>query len=1494
MPSLDLSQNILSLGAEAQYGDAASARASASVDIKAKGEVRHGLRVELGVQGVAAFKAAWEKFVTAGVQVDGHASAEVEARIQKPLDLFSESGAVVDLRAAAQAGIRARVALGLSLGDFVELALRDQRMEGIWIELFRVFLEEVQIVAGLRANVAFSAMAFANLGITGRLVADENGDPGFTVAADMGYGLEGGGGVQVFGELGLKDSRRWVSRSVDLIVEDVIERICGVVDDRETQRMVRAFRTPARIALRSAFEMGLELANSAETAFGDNGEAASRAVTVTLEECQRFLLEAFVSAGVSAVRSLMEEMGVLDSDGWADSVERREELAALLTNMPEDPFEFRLETALYWADVVNTTANLAADLGGGLVPEEWKQPIALMWSGTQLLFVGVRRVVSGGAHASLFGVVGVSATTETQEAFSGPLPDHGSMSDAADVAGVGGNAIDEELEVPAAPAFIAEVINETIGKPHDHDPQQQDLIEFLVQSGLDVITEEMPESKAIIGIIVGHDSGGEPSAQHLAVGLSRILNNIGAFMPKNGVLDAQESLKEIAKGFSAYLQSRVNVELRPQLAAVLETDHPDLWLMIDEVLLESTEFMANVAMKEAIEWSFGGRDALREACSAILMKLTTRTLVVTQDILIDHILQTSSGTFQYMADNLETPGSLQHLATFGGLVPVDIGDDSIVDALENVTNEPLSEPIKEILRATLEVVAEVTAPLPKASRQKIRQKLYVILDPYQGAPDDFLSNLNAADPFTSENAMSALVEVASEVGAILGDRFLHFFMLFLGKAAEIIQKEFEAFFQSVEDAITNEYLPAIDESLDAVAQDLRDLPGEVARKFAEMTAAGVTSIEAVEDLLNLLDSEEGRAKLVEQVAKFVVEESGIGPLGRRVADILAMVGLAPLKPIPVSQVSDAISSTLEEQGVAALIEQLAPLRSEANAILEDIREILEPASQELAEIDYDGDVVAQIKEIVIDAVVAKLQGTGALTIPGITVPQNSIPGWNHAEFTIGQVVITTQMLTSLIETAAGPLEWLENFIEDDLADALEGLIVAEDAHAEAQQSLVEAETLSKELERQKEESLVSDIDIEILSPRSLSTHGPDLEIEILAKGLPTSFLGLGEPEGRRCFVMINERRIPMGEFQIDDLTVPMTVGTGVAASVMEAPAGAAIVRGVGGAGAGAGLSAGGSGERGVVRETLKPAMASAAPWGLNPTRHGERVEITTVSRPGPGMVRGVDGQSTLREQLSLRRARRVAERAHHIGSTRSHSFESRGNTRRVKPEKARIAKVPIGRAHVLKPWERKLVLQQVGRGLILSTTVGSRQLGLRDGLNTLTVFVTNGRGLTIKHTVPFLFEEGPVRARPEVEVPTVPDPWRYEDLPEVLQGLVGVGAGIAARVRPEREITPEEPVEIRPRKLWLAAPAARAELREISSRHEKQELADSTRLLDAVAKTVRRGGLRKRRAQARRLVRVSTRNRQRLRWEVPRGTQGARGTGRGGRGAGGHGVMETN
>ncbi|MCP4418195.1 MAG: hypothetical protein GY805_16355, partial [Chloroflexi bacterium] len=820
MPNLDLSQNLLSTETSYQASDWGSVGGSASLDLKADAELKRGINLGLGVSALAQLDASFRKFVAADAQAHAEASAGITAQIQVPLDIFKEAGGAIRLEAAAQAAVGIEARLGLSIGDFLALAEKDPHMQGVPLKLLRIFLEELDIQGGIKVKAAFSAMAYAKLAMTGRLIGD---NAGFTVEGEYGMGLEGGAGFRYFANLGFTDPRRLIRRTVDVLVDELITELEPQLPDDQSRSLLRELRVPAKMVFRSSFELGLKLAENVDSFNLNTGvELAQHVLVVLIEEAQRFILQLLIELATDSFRWALTELGT-DEAVWDAASDQRETLATLLENMPPDAFDATEEDNLiYWGNVINGCINLASALGGSaLISQAWVEPVAVIWSATQLLFESAKRVSSASARVSMIGVgnAGIDASFPSTTAVT--------------------------IE---APAIIRDFINNELERNATDTLNLNHLVDFLIRDVfMEALREQFPEFAPFMNIIGGQNDVGTVAAAR------SLFSDVGAFAPAaDGTPDPQAALRAFSDALKAYLKARIGKELVPVLHQAIDND-PDLKLYVDEVFFSTLDFTINVIFEQLLGWSSGNvtyKTALREVCSGIVMRLVGRSLVVTADILSTAALAQTSDIFKDVANHVDDNGG-------------------IADQLSSLVNLE-REMMAEIMEETLLIAADVFDPLPDSTRRHIRNLLYEMIETIPPGTDaTFLDQL--ADDFFIPN-FDTVQALAGELGTIILKNMEAFLTRVLQRIAEIVLEEIGEIIDDIKEQIEAwvneiEQLAAdIQQKLLELAQEIIDITNEIADYMHNTSEMVVT-------LLGQLNSSTARSEMRQEVRTFVLEKA---------------------------------------------------------------------------------------------------------------------------------------------------------------------------------------------------------------------------------------------------------------------------------------------------------------------------------------------------------------------------------------------------------------------------------------------------------------------------------------------------------------------------------------------------------------------------------------------------------------------------------------------
>lgn len=881
MPTVDANKNILSAGTSYAAEDWATAGAEASLDFKAQAELRRGIDLGVGVEAGVRIEGGLQKYLSADVQGQASAAARVRGQVEVPLDLFDEAGLVVRLQAIAEASAGVRLAIGLKVGDFLALAEDDPRLRGVPLELLQVFLAELDIQGGVMVKAAASAMAYANLALTGRLIKSSADLPGFTVAAEAGVGLKAGAGFKVFARFKVADPRRLIRRSIDIAVDGGIDAALPLLSDRDGRRALSALRTPAKIALRTAFEIGMTLAeNQGAFNVGDGGKIALRCVQVALEEAQRFVLEQAVDSASRSLQGALRELGFSNAK-WHNAAGVRRTFADRLRALPEEPFEATQANRDYWTAILDEAGAVAAALSpGGDIPPAVCAPLSLVWSAAQLLFVSVERISVANARASMIGMSPAQTTT----AYSGP--------------------------VPPAPRPIREHINAALDRAAGAAIDQADVVRYLVGALRDSALLDTPEIGEVLALVLG------PNANAGADALDVLFSNLGAFVPgADGQVSAQATLGALRNALRVYVDTRIMGELQPALAAAAGASR-DAQTFLDEVVISTLRTVTGPVFDTVLAWGSGDQDnqrALRELCSSLVFRLLGRSLVVCGDVLTVKAQEALQGELRQLA---------AHVNDAGGAAPV-------LAALTRLDRAFIAD----VLEETLIVCADTFEPMAPERRAQVRGLLYQILDTAP-APD----NANAVAELRNA-ALIPNAEAAFELARLLGEEIagnvVRFVQALLIRVGLLILQELQEAIRAVQRAVE-----AWIEELQALAQELARRLGallaEIDRLGRALEAEGDRLLGQATDLLGFVSAHtSSRTKLRDALATFAADKA--------VAALRAQ-GVYPGLPREArtwarDRVRDLVRGLLDNALLDPVLDAVSLLTAETADFLDDVRAI---------------------------------------------------------------------------------------------------------------------------------------------------------------------------------------------------------------------------------------------------------------------------------------------------------------------------------------------------------------------------------------------------------------------------------------------------------------------------------------------------------------------------------------------------------------------------
>lgn len=1258
MPTARLDQDVFAAGGTVAT-DWAHAGGNAQVTISAGAQVQRGLNFDLGISALANVDASVGKFLSADLSGQASASASVTAQIQVPMNLFGEIGFAVRLQAIAELAAAVQVSLGLKVGDFLELVEHDPNMRGLPVDLLRVFLSEVDIKAGLFAKAALTAQAYAQLVVTGTAIAQptRNIKPGFNIVAGAGVGLKAGAGFRVFAAMEIANFSSFIARTVDVLVDKACDDIKGELpsDATSLRALIDAARPAFKITFRTAYELGEYIALNAPAATaGGAQDVALRCAQVTLEEGQRFLLKGLTDAALEALRSALEGwLSTMAPATWTAALPARRALADHLQIFPDEPFDGTPATETYWNTLVARVIDLATAIVGRTVDAPTKRFVSVLWSAAQLALIANRRVVRADARLSVIG----QPPRQTQKAFTGSL-------------------------TAQVPQLVNDHIRAALPSPPAGALGLDDLVEFLVaDAALDFLRQNNPGVDRFLSAMTGPLG---TAANDVA---RTFLRNIGSVIAGGtGQPDAQATLVAIADGLRAFMSEQIHTELAPALRDRLLL-RPDLKGYFDEVFLPTTDFTLETVFGVVTDWTRRGadRERLKEALSGILMKLIGRSLVVTADIMLATAQDQIHDILNDLADKVDAP-------------------NGIVTQLSKAANLPV--PVSEIAELTadaLRIGAEVLGPLSETQRTRIRSLMYEVIDPLPvDAGSDFMQQLGDSAFMPNGQAMMAL---ATELGAIGGERFLQF----VAKLIELIGRKILEEMAEILEAVQRQLQQWVDDTqhaLEEMQRQLGQLVADIERLTREVAQQFDDAAEKLLGALTPLARASGRRKFRSRLADELV-----GDALAVLTDNFVYRSLAPpdLKRSMRALARDALEQALDNKVIDGVLDIVGELAEEIDSIMDDVREL-----------DPDRDLAQQIGNLVVnrlaDAIYDQMGRDPHINV-GFDV---TILGTRHS-VSLGRIDVPVEAVVDGMRRAIRELDAFEDAVRD-AASSLASAFTKEATLQTAEGQRSDIATKHERLNRQRAAIEPAPRGVRILSPVPGSVAIGQTKLRIEIQGLSRDAVEDTDDRPSIVQVFLNGREIPLSGFAVAELG--------------ESPVNARPISG---------------------RFDAKDTLTLRPHWAAS--RSGQAVQVA-VQKPTPrGGLRPL-ASVEMKGQSRVSGAAAFANAGAALASVRRAPI-SAGVARVTVPAKSGAVVAPPPRRG-----ERRLgaplTVSQIGRiaaqapaGVVLSRTAPGPEL--EEGLNTLIVSIVPPSGARVEASCTFFVETPAARpAKPKADESRLP------------------------------------------------------------------------------------------------------------------------------------------
>jgi hypothetical protein len=295
--------------------------ASAEADAVAKFNLRRGLRLSAEarakIEGSLSEKLGPEPdsaAVTATISASIGAAARVALAAQ--LDV---NGLWAEFCAAAEARAQIRGEVSVTGQVLIDALVADDHLPDGALVPALALLEEVELHAGIYAEVYFALRARARMMVGGSVIPREGTDTGagFTVAFDYGYAYIWGAGISGYLDVDLPDAQHVVTVVADAVIDEVVR----LLPPATPQQVTSLLQLVVPLAASAAVAVGRAL-GAPQTEPTGNGPAGAGVADALLTEFRThgltLVLNAVLDAGMEQVTVLINQS--LDSFGFTDAV----------------------------------------------------------------------------------------------------------------------------------------------------------------------------------------------------------------------------------------------------------------------------------------------------------------------------------------------------------------------------------------------------------------------------------------------------------------------------------------------------------------------------------------------------------------------------------------------------------------------------------------------------------------------------------------------------------------------------------------------------------------------------------------------------------------------------------------------------------------------------------------------------------------------------------------------------------------------------------------------------------------------------------------------------------------------------------------------------------------------------------------------------------------------------------------------------------------------
>jgi len=1071
MPGLNYNGKLVAAGAQAST-DFAYASANASVQFSGTARFNRGYQAEIGIGAFTDASAAFSKFINASIKGTAFARASAGIQFQFPMNLFKDFGLVAKAQAIAEAAAGVEGGLGISVGDFIRIIERDPLMQGLPMKIMIMLIEEVDVSAKFGINISLSAKAHANFSIAGRVI-DVNGQPpGFFYSMGAGVGLLKGVGKYLTAGVQFKNFRRFYGRATDLTIDHTLNSIINSMpsDYKHFTPMLAAFAPVAKIAMRSAFEIGAVVAQTGIKGTSDQTqELCNQSVRIILEETQRFIYHQLVNYACDEIRKIVQDDGMtLGRQVWNSCVGERHELASSLLQMPDEPFQLTKENFLYWEGLISRAISFANKLyNGGQVNPKVKEGISLLFAASELLFEAIgSKVNTVSAYAGVIGTGSVTASTQT---FKSPLrkqPD----------------------------PLIKRTINAKLNRSANSNLTYDVLLSYIIEDAIiDPLIANVPAVATFMGMF--RSSFGQIERELLKL----FLTNSASFVDTAGggsQKDAKETLRLIVNSLNGFITQEFREQVLP--AILHQIKDPMIRLYMEEVIFGSVIYAKDIGLKTLLnlESQLPDKDDFNEALSGIMMLLLGRSVIVLGDTFLTHLQEIIKDECEKLAKDIEN-------------------DASRIAPISHLIADP---DLKRLIRDCLHVAGEVLGPLPADTRSRVRQLLYRTLEPLPlNSGTGLLDTL--ADQFFIPNG-DQLSQLTSEFTSISRDRFVAFAKQFIGAVSHYILEKLEDVILAAIDLIVH-WQANLAESLRQLADWLRALR----QHLQQLNLAMIQAMQALENSMNqlfsILGSRQLRTRLKVDIKRTFVRNTytvlRTNPIYQGLPGFI--------KKGVEDNVNDVVDGLLNNHVINHIFDAIAAIANELDDLMPDLRQ-LKPTD------NLPPIILEKIVDRIEDKLMAHFGRRNPRINVGLDFSYPKVifdeKGFRtqiaHIHIALGYIEVPLDAFIGIIRSAIDAVDFYQTML-NNACFKLADFLAKEADYLAAQLDKDKAEADLEKIRRIDEEYNNNPKDIVILSPAPMSHFDNEAEIKIHLGGVAMSNLGLNDSEQQTVFIFLNSKSI---------------------------------------------------------------------------------------------------------------------------------------------------------------------------------------------------------------------------------------------------------------------------------------------------------------------------------------------------------------------------------